>query len=391
MRRTRFRLAPGIRLAPIALVAGVAMFSASAQAAMAPKECADALVAAMTAAGVTAAYTNATADGDSVVISGVTAKQLNGRELSVGSLTFVNPTPREGGGFTAERMDFTDGSAKERGYTFKAATGSLAATIVPGAEEVKKRTRVTPFAKASIAKITATDADGGDQAPVSIDSVDLELGDMSKGVPHTMKLDVRGIAVDAKRIADLLPTGTADATGEVANLSLNVGIDTLYDSEKDALTIRAISLSAANYGTITMSAGISGIPLSSLASSEKRNDTALSATLDSATLRFENSGIVERLLDEQAKAAGKTRDTYRDELIAQLPQTLNDRLGASDFTTQLAAAAATFLKEPKSIAIESKPAAPVPVFLIGLAIIQIAFGAPVDLSEVKDVQIKTNQ
>jgi hypothetical protein len=70
---------------------------------------------------------------------------------------------------------------------------------------------------------------------------------------------------------------------------------------------------------------------------------------------------------------------------------LGERLGSSDFQKQLAAAAEVFLQDPKSITIESRPAAPVPVFLIGLAALQIALGAPVDLSEVKDVQIKTNQ
>lgn len=392
MRRTRSRLAPGLRLAPVALGIGV-LLSSAAQAAMAPKECADALVAAMQAAGLTAAYKDAAADGDSVVIHGFSAKEEKGRELSVGTLTFVNPTAREGGGFTAERMDFTEGSAKERGYIFKAATGGLEKPIIPSADDVKKRTRVTPFAKATISTITASDSENSTQAPVSVDSVELELGDMSKGVPNAMKLNARGITLDAKRVADLpIPPVVADSSaGEVANLRLDVGIDIVYDSEKDALDIRTISLSAENYGTVTLSAAMSGMPLSSLASSSKRDDALLSAKLDRATLRFDNAGVVERVLDEQAKASGKTRQAYVDELVPQISKMVGDQLGSSDLAKQIATSVEAFIRDPRSIAVESKPGEPVSILLVGLSVFTVALGAPIDLSEVKDVQIKTNQ
>jgi hypothetical protein len=206
-----------------------------------------------------------------------------------------------------------------------------------------------------------------------------------------MKLSVTGITVDSQRLAVLpIPTALVDNPDAPGNMRLDVVLDTVYDSEKDSLTIRAITLSAPKIGSLTISAAVSGLPLGSLAG-EKRNETAMAAKLDSATLRFENGGLVERMLDEQAKISGETRQQYIEKLLPQLPALLSERLGNSEFQQKLAAAAEAFLKDPKSITVESRPSEPVPVFLIGLAAFQIVFGVPVDLSEVRDVEIKTNQ
>ena len=379
--------------AVIGLGIGAAVFWAtSSQAAMAPQECADALMAAMAASGVTASHAGATADGDAVTITAITAKQANGRSLTIDSLTFSNPTPREGGGFSADKMEFTGAKAALRENTIRAAKGFLEQPVVPSADEVKARARVTPFSRAVISGISASDSASNEQAPVSIDSIELSLGNLAKGVPHNMKLAVRGIAFDGARLSDLpIPVAMIDDPTMLGDLRLDIGVDTIYDSEKDALTVRSISLSAPKVGNLTVSAAVSGLPLGTLASEEKRNETALSAKLDSATMRFENAGIVERMLDEQAKATGETRQAYLENFLPKLPGLLSERLGSSDFQQKLAAAAEAFLKDPKSITVESHPSEPVPVFLIALAALQIAFGAPVDLSEVRDVEIKTNQ
>jgi hypothetical protein len=381
-----------LRPATIALgICAVLLVANRSEAAMAPKECADALVAAMAAGGVTATFTDATANGDDITITGISAKQASGRTLAIDSLTFANPTKREPGGFTSDKMDFTGATATLRDNTLKATSGQVEKAVVPSADEVKARTRVTPFSRALVSGITATDKETSEEAPVSIDSVEFLLGDLSKGVPNSMKLSVTGITVDAQRLAGLpIPAALVENPDAPGNMRLDVVLDTIYESEKDSLTIRAIKLSAPKIGSLTVSAAVSGLPLSTLAS-EKRNETAMAAKLDSATLRFENSGLVERMLDEQAKINGETRQQYLDKLLPKLPELLGERLGNSEFQQKLAAAAEAFLKDPKSIAVESRPSEPVPVFLIGLAAFQIVFGVPVDLSEVRDVEIKTNQ
>jgi hypothetical protein len=381
-----------IRPATIALgVCAALLWASASEAAMAPKECADALVAALAAGGVTATFKDATANGDAVTITGFSAQQASGRTVAVDSLTFANPTKRDPGGFTSDKMDFTGATATLRGNTMKATSGLVEKAVVPSADEVKARTRVTPFSRAMVSGITATDGETSEAAPVTIESVEFLLGDMSKGVPNSMRLTVTGISVETERLAVLpIPTAPVENPDAPGNVRLDVVLDTVYDSEKDALTIRAVTLSAPKIGSLTISAAVSGLPLSTLAS-EKRNETAMAAKLDSATLRFENSGIVERMLDKQAKISGETREQYLAKLLPQVPALLAERLGNSEFQTKLAAAAEAFLKDPKSITVESRPSDPVPLFLIGLTAFQIVLGLPVDLSEVKDVEIKTNQ
>jgi hypothetical protein len=381
-----------LRPATIALGIYAAMLAADrSEAAMAPTECADALVAAMGAGGVTATFAGATANGEAVTITGLSVNQANGRTLAIDSLTFANPTKREPGGFTSDKMEFTGATAALRDNTLKALSGEVEMTVIPSADEVKARKRITPFSRAVVSGITATDNETSEAAPVSIDSVEFLLGDLSKGVPNSLKLSVTGITVDAQRLAVLpIPMALVENPDAPGNMRLDVVLDTVYESEKDALTIRAITLSAPKIGSLTISAAVSGLPLSTLAG-EKRNETAMAAKLDSATLRFENGGLVERMLDEQAKISGETRQQYLEKLLPKLPELLGERLGKSEFQQKLAAAAESFLKDPKSITMESRPSEPVPVFIIGLAAFQILFGVPVDLSEVSDVEIKTNQ
>jgi hypothetical protein len=381
-----------LRPATIALGIYAAMLAADrSEAAMAPTECADALVAAMGAGGVTATFAGATANGEAVTITGLSVNQANGRTLAIDSLTFANPTKREPGGFTSDKMEFTGATAALRDNTLKALSGEVEMTVIPSADEVKARKRITPFSRAVVSGITATDNETSEAAPVSIDSVEFLLGDLSKGVPNSLKLSVTGITVDAQRLAVLpIPMALVENPDAPGNMRLDVVLDTVYESEKDALTIRAITLSAPKIGSLTISAAVSGLPLSTLAG-EKRNETAMAAKLDSATLRFENGGLVERMLDEQAKISGETRQQYLEKLLPKLPELLGERLGKSEFQQKLAAAAESFLKDPKSITMESRPSEPVPVFIIGLAAFQILFGVPVDLSEDSDVEIKTNQ
>jgi hypothetical protein len=381
-----------LRPATIALGIYAAMLAADrSEAAMAPTECADALVAAMGAGGVTATFAGATANGEAVTITGLSVNQANGRTLAIDSLTFANPTKREPGGFTSDKMEFTGATAALRDNTLKALSGEVEMTVIPSADEVKARKRITPFSRAVVSGITATDNETSEAAPVSIDSVEFLLGDLSKGVPNSLKLSVTGITVDAQRLAVLpIPMALVENPDAPGNMRLDVVLDTVYESEKDALTIRAITLSAPKIGSLTISAAVSGLPLSTLAG-EKRNETAMAAKLDSATLRFENGGLVERMLDEQAKISGETRQQYLEKLLPKLPELLGERLGKSEFQQKLAAAAESFLRDPKSITMESRPSEPVPVFIIGLAAFQILFGVPVDLSEVSDVEIKTNQ
>jgi len=381
-----------LRPATIALGIYAAMLAADrSEAAMAPTECADALVAAMGAGGVTATFAGATANGEAVTITGLSVNQANGRTLAIDSLTFANPTKREPGGFTSDKMEFTGATAELRDNTLKALSGEVEMTVIPSTDEVKARKRITPFSRAVVSGITATDNETSEAAPVSIDSVEFLLGDLSKGVPNSLKLSVTGITVDAQRLAVLpIPMALVENPDAPGNMRLDVVLDTVYESEKDALTIRAITLSAPKIGSLTISAAVSGLPLSTLAG-EKRNETAMAAKLDSATLRFENGGLVERMLDEQAKISGETRQQYLEKLLPKLPELLGERLGKSEFQQKLAAAAESFLRDPKSITMESRPSEPVPVFIIGLAAFQILFGVPVDLSEVSDVEIKTNQ
>jgi hypothetical protein len=79
------------------------------------------------------------------------------------------------------------------------------------------------------------------------------------------------------------------------------------------------------------------------------------------TVRLDNAGFVERMLDMQAQMLGGTRDDVRSQLVdGALPFALSFVKNVA-FRDQFQAAVQTFLQDPHSLTITFAPAKPVPL------------------------------
>lgn len=375
------------------LTLGVVLaWAGSAAAAMDPKQAADALIAAATATGKSkGTYERATAAGTGVTVTNFRLTSEDGSVVTVPSVSIVNPTPRASGGFTADQINFDGGTVVE-GKQSPSVTWSKASidgAVVPSPAEIQAKARIWPMTKLSITGLSFNNLENVKQ-PVKVASVSAQFGDIIEGVAHDMKLAISGmdypVAIfDEPEMVKFL--GDAGyPTGPNAVFSTSLTIDGAYDSPTDTLNIRNFVFDTRDVGKLSISGVVSGVPLSKLADPEKAKELLATAKLASLSVRFDNAGIVDRVMAMTAKKAGVSPADYAAQLTAALPLMLNV-IGNPAFQDKLAAAAATFLTAPKSISVSAKPSGPVPV----VQIVGAAMSAPGTLPDVMAVDVTANQ
>jgi len=320
---------------------------------------ADALVAAMQASDNTkASYGAASAAGDDVTITDFAATNANGGTVNIPTLTITGAQMRDEGGFTAAGMTFDNAKMVDNNSNISWQTGSLTDAIVPSAAEIKAKAHVRPFGSLNVGGITI---EGGDlPAPLQIASLDVAIDIDQAGNPRDfdMKVDAINIppevfAADAQSKAVLDELGYS---GFVVNLNVAGG----YETEGDQVTLRTFTIDAADVGKLAISGKFNGVSLSKLFQDGNPDEASTNGTLESLTIRFDNSGIVERVLDMQAKMMGVQRQDVVAQTASALPFMLNF-LGNPPFQEKVAQAGTAFLNDPKSLTISASPAQPVPL------------------------------
>jgi hypothetical protein len=375
------------RLALSGLLVGFVLSTApSAFAAADAKKVADGLVAAVTATGKSqASYQGATASGDDVTITGYKMTNQKGETVTIPTLVITGVGARDKGGFTAKSMSFDGGSATADGNTIVWQTGAVADATVPTPDEIKAKAHVKPFTKLDVTGLNVTGPDLA--APVAIATVGMTIDATDDGTPRDFTMKIGGIKVPAA-IFDKHPQQKAvlDALG-YGDLNSSFDVEAGYDTAKDTLTLRSLTLSTDGVATLGIQARISGISLGkALTDGGSSVESESNGKLESLEIRFDNAGVVERALDMQAKMMGASREDVVNQLSGALPFMLN-MIGNQGFQDKVATAAIAFLKSPKSITVVAAPTNPVSF----KAISDAAINAPQTLPDILVVDITANK
>ena len=317
------------------------------------------LVAAVAATGeATLTYDGVSANGDTVTLAGVKMTSTGGSIATVPALVITGAAERQPGGFTAAHMTFDQGSAISHGDTTTWATAALDDVIVPSADEVKARAKLRPFKKIAMTGITISGTDLA--APIEVASVGADVGDVVAGAPSNILVRATGVRLRTV----LLTNSVLSAIVGLLNYDevlADVTMDSEYDTTADTVTIHLLSIEAPNVGKVTIAGKASGLSLKGLTDPAKSKEARANARLDNLTVRLDNAGFVERMLDMQAEMLGGTRDDVRSQLVdGALPFALSFVKNAA-FRDQFQAAVQTFLQDPRSLTITFAPAKPVPL------------------------------
>ena len=345
---------------------------------------ADALVAAMTASGDSkVTFDSASAAGDDVSITNLQVSGDDGSSVTIPTVFITNAQPRDPGGFTANAISFDNAKMLNEGNTITWGTASATDTIVPSAAEIKSKAKLRPFSTMNIANMKVS----GEDLPVPLEIANIGVGlDLDDGgLPRDFSLDIASINIPPEIVAtaDNDFKQLAEGLG-YDSFVINVMVEGGYETAQDRLTLRSFAIEAPEVGKFSLAGTISNVKASDLAT-EQSPDALANGNLENLTIRFENSGVVERALDMQAKMMGASREDIVAQLNGALPFMLN-ALNNPAFQEKVAKAAQTFLSDPKSITITANPAQPVPF----QQIMGSAMTAPQSLPDTLAIDVTAN-
>jgi hypothetical protein len=212
-----------------------------------------------------------------------------------------------------------------------------------------------------IGNVAIKDSASGETA--TIDSLSGDFSDLVEGTPRQFSLRANAIKASAAMIAGA-PERRAimDALG-YKDFVINIAIDGGYDDKSDTLTLTGLSVDTSGVGKLTISGKFSGMPIGRIAANDdvnKAKKTTSGAKLENLQLRFDNGGLVEKIVSMQAESTGSTREEIVEQAKAAVGVTFM-LTGNADFGDKAAGAVETFLSSPKSITISAAPAAPVSI------------------------------
>ncbi|MFO1184567.1 MAG: hypothetical protein U1E56_07255 [Bauldia sp.] len=341
-------------LAGTALASLVAIATAAA-APPPPKQVADAFVAAIVAANPQAQVTYAAAAvaGNDITITGINLSSTEITSGTIGKVTIVNPAAAPNGGFTADRVNVEAGKLSSQNTSLAWQSGSATGIILPSNAQAAAQSGALPFARLAMTGMTLTRTELA--RPITIAGSTMTVTAPSGDT----KVTVDGIKVpiaafdNSSVLKDLVKS-----LGYTADFTINISASSTA-AGGDGLSLRSMDIVADQVGKLAINARTSGVTADALAKTDKVGDIIGTASLNQLSIRFDNSGVVDRLLDAQAKAQGQKRA----ELVEVWTQALPFFLAIAGVTNEplqnkVSGAVTTFLKTPKSLTISLKLSSP---------------------------------
>jgi hypothetical protein len=357
----------------------------AANAAPAPEAVGAALAAAVGAEGTgTLTFASATASGDSITLSDVKVVSPHSDEtVTIPAIVLSGVADRQPGGYTATALTFDKGSAVARGRTLTWATGAMAAVTIPTPAEMKTAAVLRPFKSMTVASISITGKDFA--TPATIASVETAFGDVVGDAPSSVHVHVANIQIPAGAITNSL-AGAVIGMLDYKSFQADLTVDTTYDAAAHTGELKSLTLDIANVGKLTIAVKASGVSPDAIAAKAGAPKTHTGMKLDAVSLRLDNAGVIERLLDMQAKMLGGSRDDVRQMVLTgALPFALSF-VDSAAFRDKFTAATDAFLKDPHSFTIALAPAEPM---LFG-TVVQTALHKPGTLPDVLNATVQAN-
>ncbi|HVY19532.1 MAG TPA: hypothetical protein VHA70_05575 [Bauldia sp.] len=379
---------PRARRGIAAMAGGLAFLAVVAPALAAPSadDVGKALAAAVAATGqATLTYSGAAASGDTVTLSDVKIVEVAPSAapapaptkaaaetttpaapsappaqsaVTIPALVLSGVAERSGGGFTATHLEFDNGTTTARHEQMTWTTAGLDTVVVPSAAEVTARAKIRPFAAFSAAGITISGRRFA--TPVTLASVSGSIGDITAAAPAAIHWEAHGLKLSPALLANSY-VGAFITMLNYDSVTADMVFDGAWDTNADNVTLTSFSIGAPDMGRITVSGKVSDLSMRGIADPAKAKDARAAAKLEQVSLRLDNSGFVEHMLDMQAQMLGGTRDDVRAQITtAALPFFLGFVKNAA-FRDEAEKAFTAFLADPRSLTITAAAPQPVPL------------------------------
>ncbi|MEL6063227.1 MULTISPECIES: hypothetical protein [unclassified Methylobacterium] len=221
---------------------------------------------------------------------------------------------------------------------------------------------------------------------IALREATLAFGPPSDGMPSSSRLTLSGLSLPADLLAGQPIVGMLPAYG-YRNVDLDVVADAAIDEKARDLTVRDVTVSGRDIGTVRLSGTLGGI-----------GPELLSGTLPAATLLMfsgsaktldltvENAGLFERFLTAQAKDLSLKPDELRKEYVTASLLGVPIILGNGPAARAIGAAMGQFVMKPGKLVLHAKAKEPAGIGFIDLG----AARSPALVLDRLDVDAKAN-
>ena len=330
-------------------------------------------------------------DGDQVIIEMIV---LEGSKPETGKLE-IGVTTLTGAEEQADGKLALDGLALEE-MTLNAdksviTIAQLVATdvVIPSAADIAKGDSASAPGYGTV-EVEGVNIQDESKKEVSIDSLYLATSAMEGKWPTAGELQLTGLVIDPAHFEEEGKKTFTELGYE--KLSMDLASNFTWSPTTGDLDIPQLDLTLADMGKLSMALKVGGLTadvVNKLEAAKENTEESLALlqglSVTTLSIGFDNNSVVERVLDQQAKAAGTDRAGFVTQLKAGLPMMLAI-LQNPEFQTSVSTALSSFLDKPGSLKSDTKPAQPVPVAqIMGTAML-----APQTLPQVLGVKVMAN-
>lgn len=217
---------------------------------------------------------------------------------------------------------------------------------------------------------------------IGLGTFEIKASEQLNGIPTNLAMTIDKLAVPVVE-----GTGNPAARDLIAmgyrNLDLSAKLDLGWSAASNEIAIRTLSFGGAGMGQFE-AAGTLGNVTRDLFSSDMAlaQVAALGATARSLQAKLQNSGLIEKLIENEARKAKRKPAEIKQQYAMMASLGLAAILGPSDAAKSLATAISRFVAQPGTLTVEAKAKSATG---LGLADV-IAIGDPTEIFEKIDLK-----
>lgn len=195
---------------------------------------------------------------------------------------------------------------------------------------------------------------GAAPVKVALGTFEMKAGEQLNGIPTSLSLTLDKLVAPITEGAGNPAARDLIAMG-IRSLDLSAKVDLAWDAARNELAIRQVSLGGDGLARLALS-GTLGNVTKDLFSNDVAlaQVAALGATARGLTAKLENFGLVEKLIANEARKAGRKPDEMRQQFAMIASLGLASILGPSDAAKTLTAAVSRFVAKPGTLTLDAK-------------------------------------
>lgn len=307
-----------------------------------------------------------TVPADAAKPKGKTAAKAETVEIKVARIAYGEDAPAKSG-YAVEGLQFAGAGARGMidsiaysGYAFGAAIKALQEDLAkpgidPGAIDWR---RYMPTI--GTLRITGLSVDAPPMAPngspvrVGLGTFELKAVEQLNGIPTSLAVTIDKLVAPVTEGAGNPAARDLIAMG-IRSLDLSAKLDLAWEAVRNEVAIREVSFGGEGLARLNLS-GTLGNVTKDLFSSDVAlaQVAALGATARGLTAKLENFGLVEKLIANEARKAGRKPDEMRQQFAMIASLGLASILGPSDAAKALTAAVSRFVAQPGTLTLDAR-------------------------------------